>query len=178
MQKRYGLLNSHVIPYSDPLLESRLKEIEKKISEDPNYLKEHSLDKLLYDLNQPVPWYKNLYNALRYRLPYRIKCAWDNIFVRWERGKNGYAESDVWNFYNYLSEIIAAGTEELAETTHGYPPELESLEEWQIVLRMISKGFGVLNKKEESGEALTEEEQIQFDEAMRLFGQYFVYLWD
>ena len=135
---------------------------------------------LLSELEQPLPWYENLFNAIVYRFPYRIECAYDNLRDSIERGRRGYARSDTWNLYVYLAEIISKTTRDLANETHGYPPEFENSEDWVVVLRMISAGFGKVVEIEERFDysSPTEEEQAQIDEAFDLMKRYFMYMWD
>lgn len=136
------------------------------------------LEDLLAELNKPLPWYENIYDFIIYRIPYRLECLWDSIFVFIERGQKGYARSDVWNSYIYLSELISDITKDLANETHGYPPELEGIEDWRLVLGMISSGFTKVIEVDERDGCATEEEQGQIDEAFELLRKYFVYLWD
>jgi len=144
--------------------------------ESQNFVPLDAIDELARD--EKIPWYEDIYNFFRWRLPYKIECAWDNIFVRWERGKNGYAHSDVWNFNNYLAEIISNGSEELARISHGRPLCVDKEEEWTAILMKISKGFALLNEEERGFEPLTEEEEKQFSEAFELLKEWFEYLWD
>jgi len=136
------------------------------------------LKDFLAELNKPLPWYKNLYDFFAYRIPYRLERLWDSIFVFIERGRKGYAKSDTWNAFVYLSGLISNITKDLADETHGYPPELESIEEWKIVLGMISSGFAKVIEVDERGNCATEEEQAQIAEAFKMLEKYFVYLWD
>lgn len=58
-----------------------------------------------------------------------------------QRGKRGYANSDVWGFHRYLSEVIAGGIDKLTKEVHGYPCNLKNLKEWEVILKKISKTF-------------------------------------
>jgi hypothetical protein len=136
------------------------------------------LEDFLAELNKPLPWYKNIYDFFIYRIPYKLEYLWDSIFVFLERGRKGYAKSDMWNAHIYLSELISNITRDLANESHGHPPELESIEEWKIVLGMISSGFAKVIEIDERGNCATKEEQRQIDEAFELLQKYFIYLWD
>lgn len=52
-----------------------------------------------------------------------------------QRGRHGYAHSDLWSFDTYLAEVIAKGCRELADISHGPPGALLFREE---VISMIT----------------------------------------
>lgn len=64
-----------------------------------------------------------------------------------QRGRRGYSDSDVWNFHNYLSKVIAGGLKDLSENAHGYPcsfdkgNDVEAYEAWKNLLMNLSKSF-------------------------------------
>lgn len=163
------LKTDHVNVYNHALTPS---EINEKYKSCMNF------DEFMADLDKPIPWYEDWFNAVVYRLPYRIKCAWDNIFVFIERGQNGYAKSDVWNLYNYLAEVISKSTEALANESHGYPPSCKDIEEWREILRTISSVFARVKELEKSGNNPNCEDQMKINEALGLLGKYWFYLWD
>ena len=127
--------------------------------------------------NKSSPWYEDIFNAIVYRLPYKIGRKWDGIFDFWERGRKGYCRRDVWNLYVHLSEMISNSTLDLIKETHGYPPSLEE-DEWEPILLKISKGFAKIVELENSGEEPSEEDMKQIDESFDLLKKYFYYLWD
>jgi hypothetical protein len=135
-----------------------------------------SFAEMMKELDKPIPWYENLYNAIVYRFPWRTKLEKDNLISFFERGQKGYAHSDVWCFYEYLAEVISEGTKELKGTVHGYPPSL-SQEEWDVILGKISEGFACFSE-ENPYEDFSEEKQAKIDEAFDLLKKYFVYMWD
>ena len=129
------------------------------------------------EITGPDPWYINLYYEIRYRTPDKIAEFFRSFRVKYQRGMNGYARSDVWNLNNYLAEIISSSVNDLRKETHGYPPDLSGPDEWDVILDKISKGFGVYIQDNNIW-TLTYEEKKQRDEAFELFKEYFDYLWD
>jgi hypothetical protein len=136
-----------------------------------------TLDGWLEEANKPVPWYKNCFYVLFYRIPYKIEGWWDNRVDEKERGKKGYCRRDVWNLYVYLSKVIGGSTRDLANDLHGYPPDVEE-EEWPVILKKISSAFSRVADAEEKGEYLTIKERANLDEAFDLMKKHFLYLWD
>ena len=63
-----------------------------------------------------------------------------------QRGKRGYANSDVWGFHSYLSGVIAGGIDKLTKDMHGHPCNLKNLKEWEVILKKISKTFRTAEK--------------------------------
>lgn len=114
-----------------------------------------------------------------------IKC-----FI--QRGYRGYANSDLWNFDNYLSIMIPIALRQFAECHCGYPGtiEIDTDEKWTKTLKDIADGieapiitedkffkidkdgsFKTYNKKLK--EAYTKQ-----DKALKLFSKYFNNFWD
>jgi hypothetical protein len=69
-------------------------------------------------------------------------------------------------------------TKYLKEHTCGYPPDLETFEEWQEILQKIIDAFEMYNSEVaylDMDQLKTENEIIE--EGMQLFGKYFRALW-
>ena len=70
--------------------------------------------------------------------------------VKWfiERGKNGFAENDVWGFDQYLAKVIFGGMKQLQKNMQGAPTGL-SEKQWSKILDKIQLGFTeYLNRNE------------------------------
>ena len=102
-----------------------------------------------------------------------------NIFIR---GLKGYCDADIWNFYDYFSDIVSNGLTELKEKSSGYPcMEGENVEDakmkWEQILDDIIIGFQIAKTlKDEYPE--DKERREKFDEAMMLFHEHFFSFWD
>ena len=62
--------------------------------------------------------------------------------VKWfiERGKNGFAENDVWGFDQYLAKVISGGIKHLQKDMQGAPTGLTE-KQWNKILDEIQLGF-------------------------------------
>ena len=117
-----------------------------------------------------------------YYILYRL---WNNEIsmipkrIKWfcQRGWRGYSDFDVWSFDYYLADVISKGCKQLAKETHGYPCE-SSPEEWDIILKKISKEFEEyikISDLEEGYNNLSREEyekklDVMFDLLKKNFG--------
>lgn len=85
--------------------------------------------------------------------PWRYPRNWKNNILRffrsfkwsYQRIVRGFADCDIWNFDYYLTQLIADGLDQLAETTHTYPgnetPEGKTFESWQEYLHETAELF-------------------------------------
>lgn len=96
-----------------------------------------------------------------------------------ERGRNGFATSDVWSFNDYLAGVLASGLQVLRDNLHGCPPELcsdddetwaeEGVKRWQAILDEMIVGFS-----QEDQQDPTPELQRSLD----LLAKWWGHLWD
>lgn len=106
--------------------------------------------------------------------------------IFYQRGRYGYAESDLWNFDGYLSEMLARALKEFKKDTIGHPCELTP-DEWDAKLYAMITGFETLAKLQDmeyfevgdvEGSLAREKELVEvFDAGMKEFGRYFMSLW-
>ena len=103
-----------------------------------------------------------------------------------QRGFRGYADRDVWELCDYLSEWLPCALRHLAANAYGYLPELagkdedEKLESWKEILLKIAEGFEAHHKIDSYLYSEEEEDQLlkQKEEGLSLFVRYFGDLWD
>jgi len=151
----------------------------------------HSLEDLFDLINQVTehnPWYRHYLSA-----SWRVeKVKRFPKEVKWfiQRGRRGYSDLDLWNFNNYLANVISKATAHLSEIAHGFPMmeeltgEYDSLiemdealrdrdtsdamfQQWQRELMMISDGF-----------KLYETDEHVPEETWEKFRRYFPAMWD
>jgi len=110
---------------------------------------------------------------------------WQDIRAFFQRGSRGYADCDVWNFDDYLSEVIPSALRYLREVQHGYPgvDGAATEEEWDIVLGKIIRGFEARNEiydidTDWDNEILMARLWKEYEEGLALFAKWFGYLWD
>ena len=58
-----------------------------------------------------------------------------------ERGRKGYATSDLWSFDNWLSDLIARGLKEFKKDCNTYPSDGISWEDWMKILDEMIECF-------------------------------------
>ena len=58
-----------------------------------------------------------------------------------QRGRKGYATSDLWQFDHWLSALIARGLKEFKQQCHTYPNDLNDWQEWMSVLDEMIECF-------------------------------------
>jgi hypothetical protein len=121
------------------------------------------------------------------------------IYWFFQRGKRGYADCDIWNFDDYLIDVISHGLRHLKQHKEGIPPEiwkkydkvndlcledkeLGASEEWNQILDKIIEGFDSAEVMLEFGYELEHEEYMECERIRRegfdLFKEYFFNLWD
>ena len=121
----------------------------------------------------------NWYSIYFYKNIFEIVQWLKDIIVR---GLKGYCNTDLWEFYDYLSDIISNGLIDLKEQQHGCPCKIgqdlnEAEKEWDKVLDEIIEGFQAVKiLADEYPEDVTRRKK--FNKAMKLLHEHFFELWD
>lgn len=108
-----------------------------------------------------------------------VKAHRNSRKARKQRGKRGFADSDVWNLYHYLADTIANSVEQLSKTCHGYPGNLTE-DEWTDILNKIELGFRLAADDEwmyPPGPQIQDNERT-IKEAFDLLHDWWFALWD
>ena len=85
---------------------------------------------------------------------------------------------DTWNMDHTLAMIIVPMLKQLKETTHGYPSNFSSHDEWNAVLDEMIWAFEAIVRDEY---ILADDYKATMDRIQRgteLFGKYYTNLWD
>lgn len=141
-----------------------------------------NLEELKAKLDEPVPAWKEVYYWF-YRL-WHNDIRYFHKEVKWffQRARRGWSDSDNWGAYHYLGRIIPEMLEDLADNTHGYPPQFENLENWQEKLRITAIKIRAYNQAAEAEPWLGfESEQEAYEitqEGIRDLAEIFGNLWD
>lgn len=101
------------------------------------------------------------------------------------RGSRGYADCDVWNFNDYLNDIMAGGLKQLSEGM-SYPGigEMDTWEKWQKALKINAERFENVRHYEDIGwendKDYKKAEQVyaEQEKALKFVMKYFRDLWD
>ncbi|MEK6883753.1 MAG: hypothetical protein AABY22_29260 [Nanoarchaeota archaeon] len=143
-------------------------------------------EKIYYPLWRKWDWFRNIPDEIKW-------------FI--QRGKRGYADSDVWSIDGYLCSWLPSALEKLKNTNHGCPVSdkckctRDGNENMKCLfddyLDKMILGFKSVNdllnlvyitKKNKNKPKIlkAEEDKLQnkFDEGMKLFVKYFQSLWD
>jgi len=137
-----------------------------------------SFEEMEQDLLKP----ETLWEKIKYT-PYRI---WDRI-TDWyisivsffQRGKRGYAYSDVWDFDSYLAKVLYGGLSELKEKTKAisiHPNEV-SYEEWLSILDEMIEGFKARVECEDFEQYINNDVDKKLKRSLELLSKYFNNLW-
>lgn len=160
-----------------------------KVEQKDGTTKEYpSLRVMMDEENKARPLWEKLWEDWVYYPLYR---GWNNHVKMWpkelkwfwQRGNRGYSDCDVWGFDEYLAKVIIGGVSQLRNTMHGCPLELagksveEGCKEWANILTKIQRAFE-LNLKQIDWEKLTEDEEKERQEGLKLFCYWCNNLWD
>lgn len=119
---------------------------------------------------------------LRYGIKNKIEELPGNIRAFIQRGKRGWADSDIWSFDSYLSTVIMEGLIHLKKYKSGVPTKTKykcySKKEWNLILDKMIQTFKIANKQSDSYIILTKKQQKEYDEGFKLFHKHFFNLWD
>ena len=138
----------------------------------------------------------NVFNNIVGRHRY-LKQFFRSIKWAYQRVTKGYCDRDVWDVQGWFLNTIPYMLKDLKNTTHSYPLDFESPEEWKKILNKIAFSFEALNvdrfphynpydtnDKKQRGDYMHEEivfgnylDELK-DNTFNLFNKYFWNLWD
>lgn len=104
-----------------------------------------------------------------------------------QRGKRGFADSDLWNLDSYILSWLPEALNQLAETTHSYPGRINlgkedediTYTQWTTLLNEIAAQFEEMRVKLDSLGSLPEKEDYEeFYANWNKLGRVFFSLWD
>lgn len=131
----------------------------------------------LSDIGPYRPWYQ-----FGHRSPVilvaRLRNKWQPAFrarMAYQRVVRGHSDEELWNLNHSVAKLVVAGTSGMLEWGHGYPGELDSVEEWNEILTKIRDGFQVYL---DDDWLLDPAKAAKFQEGMDLFAKWFGGLWD
>lgn len=138
-----------------------------------------NMDNLFDDLETSrslYPWYK-VVKIYFNRAKNKVKDVMRQPKIAKQRATRGFSYRDLWSFDAYLARVISQGCRELAIVEHGHPCGI-TYEEWIAILNKIADGFEAYEEILDFKADDIELRKAQYDEAMKLFVQYFEHLWD
>ena len=87
--------------------------------------------------------------------------------------KNGFPDSDIWNLDWSIAKYTLPRLKRLKEVQHGFPGDLETIDEWYEILDKIIITFDRILKED-----VNIEHEKEITEGLDLFRKYFFSLWD
>lgn len=129
------------------------------------------------------------------RLIYKIRHFLKEIKWFIQRGKQGYADCDLWDFYSYISTIMVNALKEFNEIRCGYPGCFTD-KKWSKKLKEMREGFEFYKNvddieteafekfgdKRKAGKLLwlehVEKQRKIAEKKLNIFIKYFEHLWD
>lgn len=147
--------------------------------------KVENLIERLEDWLEKHPKLEDVYYQIVYRTPSDIREFFNSIKWFFQRGKRGYAESDIWGFDTYLSEVLSKGLKDLHDVVHGHPADT-TFKKWKSELRTTAKTFKDYNEFEykDYGDNFAKSKrdnarlQKRMDKAFDFLKKYWGCLWD
>ena len=89
--------------------------------------------------------------------------------------KHDYLETEVWNTYHYLAQLIVPRLLAFkALDKYGYPPDFDDMRKWNKAIQMMADAFELLKY----AASYTEDERRRIEQGLDLFRKYYCYLRD
>lgn len=103
-----------------------------------------------------------------------------------ERGRKGYCYSDLWEFDNWLSSLIARGLREFKQNCYSYPNDIDDWDKWMMVLNEMIDCFEEQSRKIENINNNFMEtynkrmaiKKMKLHKGLKLLEKYYYDLWD
>lgn len=105
------------------------------------------------------------------RVGWLHRCPKIKYLFQWI--KNGFPDSDVWNLDWSIAKYTLPRLKRLKEIQHGFPGDLETIEEWDKILDKIIITFDRILKED-----VHIEHEKEITEGLDLFRKYYFSLWD
>lgn len=127
--------------------------------------------RLINDMKEKRKFYKGKIfqsiNTKGMKFPHNIKLKFEyliyDIRSAWQRAKNGYAHSDVWDFSDWFSGNIIHMLQDLIDNQCGYPGcgDADTPEKWDEILRYMK--FCFMESREDTCSRQNEIKDYQCD---------------
>ena len=94
-----------------------------------------------------------------------------------QRGKRGYADSDIWNLDFFILSWLPEALDQLADTTFSFPGPPWTHESWKTFLKHHAAVMRAVRQREQDLED-TNVDWDEFKKSWRAIGEMFPHLWD
>jgi len=131
------------------------------------WLTQHSL--FGYNLRAYITLKKNIFKETK---------RWGKLtYKRYtQRGKRGYADSDLWNLDGYILSWLPEALDQLAEEAYSYPGGW-TIESWQKWLHYKAEVFRSIRYRIDNAND-SKADYVKFEQEWNDLGRMFFHLWD
>ena len=105
-----------------------------------------------------------------------MKLKW-YIKQKWQKLTRGYSDEELWNLDSTICKWLLPRLKTFKEKTIGFPPTLNSPEEWGDILEKIILALELHVSDLPDSPEQVRIECKQIEEGLELFGKYFCNLW-
>jgi len=135
------------------------------------------------ELDKATKRYEALFGKPKwYYVFYRIKSRivnfrpHNNIYWWFQRRWKGWDDRATWSMdYTLSKNFIIPMLKQLKKNTFGYPSDLDSFEEWEVILDKMILGHELVLKCVE--DFISDIERDKMNEGLNLFREYYLSLW-
>lgn len=101
------------------------------------------------------------------------------IKQKWQKLTRGFTDEELWNLDCTFIKWIIPRLKVFKEKTIGYPPDINSLEEWKEIIQKMIDAFEIysMDLPEYAYSSSHEEDSKLMKEGFELFSKYFRNLW-
>lgn len=123
-----------------------------------------------YSLYSYVHFKKNIFREA-------IRVIKSRIRRYLQRGKRGYADSDIWNLDFFILSWLPEALDQLADTTISFPGTPWTYESWKAFLKHHAAVMRAVRQREQDFED-TNAGWEEFKKSWQAIGEMFPHLWD
>ena len=107
-----------------------------------------------------------------------MKDLFFKLKMWYKKFTRGYSDIEIWNLDATIAKFVLPRLKALREGTCCYPPDLDSLDDWQIMLDKIIRAFELYLEDEWSDDPeVMKKQNEEIGEGFKLFGERFSQLW-
>lgn len=102
-----------------------------------------------------------------------------------QRKELHFGDQDLWNFFIANAKAQVSALTRLRDSAYGYPGDLDSMDDWHVLLNQMIDGFQAIIDYDEhwlddgvDWHALWDESEQRFNTGMTTYTKWYRHLWD